>query len=116
LISFSSPSSTSSVSVNAEPAYDGGRDAGAVAITVMGLADVAAGFTGDLLKSESKTWWGTLACAVVACGIVLAGGYRTWIAAAVAVAVALVERIPSRGVDNLTVPAAAALLLAVLEA
>ena len=83
-------------------------------VLVLGFADVAAGVTGDLLRSPHKTWWGTLAFAVVAAIVVLACGWGLAIAAVVGVLVSLVERVSSRGTDNLSIPLATGVLLLVL--
>ena len=83
-------------------------------ILILSFADVAAGVTGDLLRSPTKTWWGSLAFFAVAAAVVVACGFSPLTALAVATATAAVERASSRGTDNLTVPLAAGLLLALL--
>jgi phytol kinase len=98
------------------PALLGGGHDGlfVTSVLVLGLADVAAGVTGDLLRSPRKTWWGTLAFAVVAAIVVLACGWGPVVAAIVGVLVSLVERVSSRGTDNLSIPFATSVLLLVL--
>ena len=83
-------------------------------ILILALADVAAGVTGDLLRAESKTRLGSLAFFAVSILIVQACGFGPLLSLAVAVVATLVERVSSRGTDNLTVPLAAGLLLALL--
>jgi len=83
-------------------------------ILILSFADVAAGVTGDLLRSPRKTWRGSLAFFVVSAVIVVACGFSPLAALAVSAVGAAVERVSSRGTDNLTVPAAAGLLLALL--
>lgn len=83
-------------------------------ILILALADVAAGVTGDLLAADSKTLRGSLAFLVVAFAIVLACGFGPLLAVVVAVLATLVERVSSRGTDNLTVPLVAGALLALL--
>ena len=83
-------------------------------ILILALADVAAGVTGDLLRAESKTRLGSLAFFAVSILIVQACGFGTLLSLAVAVVATLVERVSSRGTDNLTVPLVAGLMLALL--
>jgi len=83
-------------------------------ILVLALADVAAGVTGDLLRSESKTRLGSLAFFAVSLLVVQACGFGVLLSLAVALVATLVERVSSRGTDNLTVPLAAGLMLALL--
>lgn len=83
-------------------------------ILVLALADVAAGVTGDLLRSESKTRLGSLAFFGVSLLTVQACGFGVLLSLAVALVATLVERVSSRGTDNLTVPLAAGLMLALL--
>ena len=83
-------------------------------ILILSFADVAAGVTGDILRSSRKTWWGSLAFFVVSVVIVLACGFDPLTALAVSAVAAGVERVSTRGTDNLTVPFAAGLLLALL--
>jgi len=83
-------------------------------ILILALADVAAGVTGDLLRAESKTRLGSLAFFGVSILVVQACGFGPLSSLAVAVVATLVERVSSRGTDNLTVPLAAGLLLALL--
>ena len=83
-------------------------------ILILALADVAAGVTGDLLRAESKTRLGSLAFFAVSILIVQACGFGPLLSLAVAVVATLVERVSSRGTDNLTVPLVAGLMLALL--
>ena len=83
-------------------------------ILILALADVAAGVTGDLLRAESKTRLGSLAFFGVSILVVQACGFGPLLSLAVAVVATLVERVSSRGTDNLTVPLAAGLMLALL--
>lgn len=86
-----------------------------IAAVVLGLADVAAGLVGDKKSSLRKTWAGSAAFVVVALAILLAA--RTGIGLSVlgAVVLAAIERLSPRGLDNLTIPVAAAALLVTLE-
>jgi phytol kinase len=91
-----------------------GPDVFLATILILALADVAAGVTGDLLRAESKTRLGSLAFFGVSILVVQACGFSTLLSLAVAVVATLVERVSSRGTDNLTVPLAAGLMLALL--
>ena len=91
-----------------------GPDVFLATILILALADVAAGVTGDLLRAESKTRLGSLAFFAVSILIVQACGFGTLLSLAVAVVATLVERVSSRGTDNLTVPLVAGLMLALL--
>ena len=82
---------------------------------VLGLADVAAGIVGDVLRSPHKTWWGSLACAVVSGLVLIACGVSWPVALVSSVIVAATERLSHRGIDNLTIPAVAALMLMLLQ-
>ncbi|GAB2465708.1 dolichol kinase [Conyzicola lurida] len=82
------------------------------AILILSFADVAAGVTGDLLRSTTKTWWGSLAFFVVAGVITLVCGFSPLASVTVALAATAAERVSTRGLDNLTVPVVAGVLLA----
>jgi dolichol kinase len=84
------------------------------AVLILALSDVAAGVTGDLLRSTTKTWLGSLAFFVVTVAVVVACGFDPLAALALAVVATAVERLSSRGTDNLTVPFVAGALLAAL--
>lgn len=84
------------------------------AVLIMGLADVGAGITGDVMRATSKTWAGSVVFLVVAAVVLVACGYPAVIVATVALATAVVERSSFLGADNLTVPIVAAGLLLVL--
>jgi phytol kinase len=86
------------------------------AMLVLGLADVAAGIVGDVMRAPHKTGWGSLACFVVAGLVLLACGVDWPVSLVTAVSVAITERLSLRGIDNLTIPVVAALLLVVLQA
>jgi dolichol kinase len=82
------------------------------AVLVITLADPFAGLTGNLLKSPTKTWFGTGVFAVVTLVVLLTSSAAPPLAAAsIAVVLALVERFSMLGFDNLTVPVATAVLL-----
>jgi phytol kinase len=83
-------------------------------ILVLALADVAAGLTGDVLRSVSKTWRGSFAFLVVALVVTLSCGFPPVLCGVVAIAATATERISSRGTDNLTVPLVTGLLLALV--
>ena len=93
----------------------GSDDVFLAGILILAFADVAAGVTGDILKSPSKTWRGSLAFFAVSILVVQACGFSPLVSLAVAVAATAVERVSSRGTDNLTVPLAAGTLLATLS-
>lgn len=98
-------------------AISGGNSRAFVAAAVvLGLADVAAGLAGDARGSESKTWLGTAAFAVVAIVALLVLGRGFVRGVGLGVALALVERVSPWGTDNVTIPAAAAAALVALEA
>lgn len=84
------------------------------AALVLGIGDVAAGLTGDLLRSPSKTWWGTVVFGVVSIVVVVSCGFGIVPALAVAVVASATERFSPRGTDNLTIPLVAAGLLLLL--
>ena len=85
-------------------------------ILVLALADVAAGATGDLLRSDRKTWWGSLAFLVVAAAVLLACGFAPIVVAVAALAATATERLSGRGTDNVTVPLVTGLVLVLLPA
>ena len=85
----------------------------AAALT-LGLGDVAAGFTGDFLRSSSKTWWGSVVFMIVTAMVVAACGFGEISIAAVAILAAATERYSPFGTDNLTIPLVSAGLLALL--
>ncbi len=85
------------------------------AAAVLGLADVAAGLVGDARGSLSKTWGGSLAFVVVAAAVLMATRYGIAVSAIGAVVLAAVERLSSRGLDNLTIPVVCAAALVALE-
>jgi len=86
-----------------------------VAALVLGLADVAAGVVGDLRGSPVKTWGGSIACLVVTGAIFLGARAGVPLSLVAAVAVAAVERISPRGLDNVTMPLLSAALLLTFE-
>lgn len=83
-------------------------------VLVLAFADVAAGVTGDLLRSPRKTSWGSLAFFVVAAAVVLACGFDPALALVTAALATAAERLASRGTDNLAVPLVTGLALALL--
>jgi len=92
----------------------GSDDVFLASILILAFADVAAGVTGDILRSPTKTWRGSLVFFLVAGVVAVACGFSPLTALAVATVAAWVERVSSRGTDNLSVPLAAGLLLALL--
>jgi dolichol kinase len=86
----------------------------AATILILALADVAAGVTGDLLHSPTKTWWGSTAFFLVAVLVANACGFGVLLPVVVALATTVTERLSSRGTDNLTVPLVGGLLLALV--
>ena len=83
------------------------------AVLILSLADPIGGLVGQALKSEKKTLLGSGVFASIAFAILLAlTPLSWWIAAIIAIAVAVVERFTPLGFDNLTIPIAAAGLLA----
>lgn len=82
---------------------------------IVGLADPAAGLTGQLRGSPRKTHAGTVAFMIVALAVCLVTRYGVVLSVVAAVTLATVERVSSRGSDNLTVAVAAALMLTALE-
>lgn len=90
--------------------------AAATAIVVAALADPAAALAGRRFgRGEGKSAAGSLACALVAGAVILAGGAGAPAAAAGALVAALVERAPWRAADNLLVPLAAGATLTLLS-
>ncbi|QIM17836.1 hypothetical protein G7066_02450 [Leucobacter coleopterorum] len=85
----------------------------AAALT-LGLGDVAAGLTGDLLRSSSKTWWGSVVFVGVTAVVVAACGFGAVSIGVVAILAAATERYSPRGTDNLTIPLVTAGLLVLL--
>ncbi len=86
------------------------------AAVILGVADVAAGLVGDARGSESKTWGGTAAFAIVAIVVLIMLGRGLLRSIALGVALALVERVSPWGTDNVTIPVATAAALVALEA
>jgi dolichol kinase len=87
----------------------------AVAIVVAALADPAAALVGRRLgRGAPKSPAGSAACAAVSAAVILLAGAGAPAAAAGAVLVALAERVPWPGVDNLLVPLAAGAALTLL--
>lgn len=86
-----------------------------IAAAVLGLADVAAGLVGDFRNSLVKTWGGTAAFALVALAVFLAARASLPLSLGAAVLLAGVERVSPRGLDNLTTPLVAAVLVLTLE-
>lgn len=82
---------------------------------IVGLADPAAGLTGQLRGSPRKTHAGTVVFMAVALALCLVARYGVVLSVVVAVTLAAVERVSTRGSDNLTVAVAAALMLTTLE-
>lgn len=81
-------------------------------ILIITFADSFAGLAGTLLKSSHKTWIGSSVFFAVSLAILLVTGIVP-IGASVVVALSLtvIERFTPLGMDNVTVPVAAALLL-----
>ncbi len=86
-----------------------------VAAAILGLADVAAGLVGDRKGSDSKTWGGTVAFALVSLAILVAARSGIPLSLVVAAFLAALERISLRGLDNLTIPVVAAAALVAFE-
>lgn len=86
-----------------------------VAAAILGLADVAAGLVGDSKGSDSKTWGGTVAFALVSLAILMAARSGIPLSLVGAVFLAALERISLRGLDNLTIPVVAAAALVAFE-
>lgn len=86
-----------------------------VATVILGLADPAAGLTGQLRGAVKKTHHGTAVFVVVALAVCVAARYGLVLSVVTAGALAAVERVCGRGSDNLTVPVTAALMLVSLE-
>jgi len=86
------------------------------AAVILGVADVAAGLVGDARGSESKTWLGTGAFAVVAIVVLLVLGRGALRSVVLGVGLALVERVSPWGTDNVTIPVATAAALVALVA
>lgn len=89
--------------------------AATAAIVVSGLADPAAALVGHRWgRPGGKSLAGSMACAVTAAVVLLAGGRPPVTALVGAVAAALAERAPWRGADNLLVPLAVGGVLTIL--
>ncbi len=86
-----------------------------IAAAVLGLADVAAGLVGDVRNSLVKTWGGTAVFALVALAVFVVARAGLPLSLGAAVLLAGVERISPRGLDNLTIPLVAAVLVLTLE-
>lgn len=84
------------------------------AALALGLGDVAAGLTGDFLRSSSKTWWGSVVFAVVTAAVVAACGFGAVSIGVVTILTTAAERYSPRGTDNLTIPFVTAGSLALL--
>ncbi len=85
------------------------------AILVEALADPMAATVGSRAGgSAGKTWAGTAACAVTAALVLLLTRVPPLVAGTAAVAAAVAERAPWRGVDNITVPVLVAAVLRLL--
>ena len=84
------------------------------ATLALGLGDVAAGLTGDFLRSNSKTWWGSVMFVAVTAVVVAACGFGAVSIGVVAILAAATERYSPRGTDNLTIPFVTAGLLVLL--
>lgn len=78
---------------------------------VTGLADVAAGLVGDLRRASDKTWWGSAAFAAVTLAVALVVMPHPLWTPLLVVLTTLVERLSRAGLDNLTVPLAALVVL-----
>lgn len=89
-----------------------------VTVAVLGLADTAAFIVGRTIAGprlyRTKTISGWVACAVVTATLLTITGYGWRIAVVGSCIIATTELFSLRGSDNLTVPVACALLLAVL--
>lgn len=86
-----------------------------VATLIVGLADPAAGLSGQLRHATQKTHLGTAVFVAVALAVCLAARYGLVLSVVAAVALAAVERVSGRGSDNFTVAVGAALMLVALE-
>lgn len=85
------------------------------ALLIMTFADSLAGLTSDFLKQPRKIWRGSLVFFVVALVILLfSTKFDPIFAIGIALVVSAVERYSPKGSDNLTVPAASALLVVLL--
>ncbi len=84
-------------------------------ILVLTFADTAAGFVSNFYKEQRKMIRGSLVFFLIALAILLATGSSLPEALVFALILTAVERFSPYGTDNLTVPAAAALLLLFLK-
>jgi len=82
---------------------------------VLTFADTAAGFVSNFYKEQRKMIRGSLVFFLIAFAILLATGSSLPEALVFALILTAVERFSPYGTDNLTVPAAAALLLLFLK-
>ncbi len=84
------------------------------ALLITTLADSFAGLVSDFFKQPRKMWRGSLVFFLVTTAILFATPLSWPLVLLVAIALTLIERYSPLGSDNLTVPAAAALLLVLL--
>jgi dolichol kinase len=85
------------------------------AMVVTAVADPAAATVGRYAGSRGrKSWAGSVACAAAAALVLIAWGVAAPAAGATAVVAAAAERVPWRGVDNVTIPLAVAAALRLL--
>lgn len=90
----------------------GRTDIFVASVLIITFADALAGLTGDLLASPQRTWWGsTVFFTVTMIILVSMGTPEPLVAIGVAATLTAIERVSPWGLDNVTVPVAAAALL-----
>jgi phytol kinase len=84
-------------------------------VLIVTFADSFAGLVGTLVRSPRRTMLGSLVFFVIALGLLIAtSAAPVLVAIGIAATLTLIERVSPLGLDNVTIPVAAALLLLVL--